>query len=135
MAASRNGPKLWMRAWPPADWRWMLAWISHDYQAGQPGKTVRPELYVACGISGAVQHTAGMKESKCVAAINRNPDAESCQFADSGIVGDIRVIVPATIEGIQRLQSLSSQLCHSHRKTGVRKTKLGPRRSSRVRPG
>ena len=76
-------------------------WVSHDRQIGQTGKTVRPELYVGCGISGAVQHTAGMSASKMIIAINKDPNAEVFKIADYGIVGDVRKVVPAIISELK----------------------------------
>ena len=78
-------------------------WVSHNHQIGQTGKTVRPELYVGCGISGAVQHTAGMSGSKIIMAINKDPNAEIFKIADYGIVGDVRKIVPAIIAELREL--------------------------------
>ncbi|HMD68369.1 MAG TPA: electron transfer flavoprotein subunit alpha/FixB family protein, partial [Chitinivibrionales bacterium] len=79
--------------------------VSHDYQVGQTGKTIRPELYVACGISGTVQHTAGMSGSKIIVAINKDPKAEIFNFAHFGIVGDAAKIIPALIKQIQITKS------------------------------
>ena len=79
-------------------------WISHDYQIGQTGKTVRPSLYIGCGISGAVQHTAGMSASKVVVAINRDRNATIFDFADYGIVGDANEVVPLLIEELNKLK-------------------------------
>lgn len=75
-------------------------WYPHSFQVGQTGKTVSPQLYVTAGISGAIQHRAGMQTSKTIVAINKDPEAPLFELVDFGVVGDLHQVLPAATEAV-----------------------------------
>ena len=76
-------------------------WVPYAYQVGQTGRIVSPRIYIACGISGAMNHTMGMSGSDCIIAINKDPEAPIFDIADYGIVGDIFDVLPAIVDAFK----------------------------------
>src|SRR5262249_48288426 len=85
-------------------------WIPHSFQIGQTGKTVSPQLYIAAGISGAIQHRAGMQTSKTIVAVNKDEEAPIFELVDFGVVGDLKTVLPAATDEVNKRRG-----CPAHR--------------------
>ena len=77
-------------------------WIPYEHQVGQTGKTVKPKIYIACGISGAIQHLAGMRTADCIVAINKDAEAPIFKIASYGIVGDYNQVIPKLVDEFKK---------------------------------